>query len=68
MSRRWKTGRLAMFGAVAGAFLSLLLVFAAALGGYVTGLAFWGRILLGALAGALVVALVSGLRNRLARA
>ena len=63
----WPTLRVALFGAILGAFLALALGFAAALGGRVTGIAFWGRIVLGALLGFLVVGALVALANRLRR-
>jgi hypothetical protein len=66
-ARPWPVLRTGLYGAIAGAFLALFLTFAALLGGSVTGLAFWGRLGLGAVAGLLVSAGFVALRNRVAR-
>lgn len=66
-SAPWPVLRIALFGAILGAFLALFLSFAALLGGRVTGLAFWGRIALGALIGFLAVGALVALVNTLRR-
>ena len=66
--RRWPAARIALYGAIVGAFLALFLNFGVLLGGSLTGLAFWARLALGALLGAFASASLVLLRNRIARA